>query len=527
MLVACPEEAVGRRAADGPTGAIFAYYARIVQEPTLAAGTIVGGRYRVDRLLGRGGMGAVYVAEHLQTGAQWALKILLGATHLDPDSAERFRREARALGRISSDHVVRVIDADTAPELGGAPFLVMELLRGRDLGALLDERTKLPPAEVVAILVQVGRALDAAHAAHIIHRDLKPENIFLHEPDRGPPVVKLVDFGISKVVGGADGASAVSVTSSNAIMGTPIYMAPEQATARHHDVGPATDVWAVGLMTIRLLTGELYWPQVDSLAEVFAQILCEVREAPSARWPHLPVAFDQWFFKSCSLKREARFQSVGEQIDALADALLGPDAAAASRRTARLSEAPTRGDTPRSTPAPVSKETQRVVALRISAPDGDAASGSEPASIATSTAPGTSRSVPEARSRSRVLAATGLVVAASAVLGAVLTSSGSSSKAASGNASAAGDPLAPTEDAVAEPPSAPATEPAFAASASPVASTKPAPAAPPAIAVTSPPSGSATHADPASPRTRDAAVPSKPAPSASPRPAPELFDTQK
>ena len=267
-------------------------------------------------------MGAVYAVEHVNTGGQWALKVMLDCTHLQAERATRFRREARASARITSDHVVKVTDADTAAELDGAPFLVMELLEGQDVERLLQKHGKLQPREALHILTQVARGLDKAHAAGVIHRDLKPENVFLHRREDGTEIVKVLDFGISKVLRPDGDLASASVTGATDLMGTPLYMAPEQVSPRQDPVGPATDVWAVGLLAVRMLTGEVYWTG-ETIPEVFVQIMAEVRPAPSARWPGLGPAFDAWFLKCLALRAGHRFQSVGEQIAELSMVLTG------------------------------------------------------------------------------------------------------------------------------------------------------------------------------------------------------------
>ena len=312
----------------------------------LEPGTLVAGRYRIVRELGRGGMGSVYVAEHVNTGGLWALKVMHGNDHLAEERAARFRREARASARIVSENVVRVTDADVAAELEGAPFIVMELLDGEDLDRLLATRHHLPPEEVVSILVQVGRGLDKAHAAGVIHRDLKPENVFMHRRDDGSTIAKVVDFGISKVLRPDEDPSMASVTSSGQIMGTPLYMSPEQARGKTSEIGPATDVWAIGLMAYRMLSGTNYWNS-DSLANLFFQILTEEKELPSKRSAMVGPLFDSWFLKSCSLNPQGRFPTVGAQVSALSVALLGTPVV--------LSQTPPTGLAP---PAPT--EAQRI-----------------------------------------------------------------------------------------------------------------------------------------------------------------------
>lgn len=265
-------------------------------------------------------MGAVYLVEHVHTGEHLALKVLVGEEAATPEGVERFKREARAPAKIRSDHVVRVTDADVAPELGGAPFMVMEALNGQDLGRVLTERGKLPPADVTWIMAQVASALDKAHAIGIVHRDLKPENLFLHTRDDGSRIVKILDFGISKMKSKDGDVAAAGLTQTGAMMGTPFYMAPEQARGLQSAIGPATDVWALGLVTLRLLTGEIYWGNVETLGDLLMRIMSDPMPPPSVRFPTLGVNLDAWFARSCARDPALRFASVGEQVRALAAA---------------------------------------------------------------------------------------------------------------------------------------------------------------------------------------------------------------
>ena len=288
---------------------------------TPALPSIIGTRYRVLKELGRGGFGAVYLVEHLNTGDRHALKVLYGAAARDPMSIERFKREARAAAKIRSENVVKVIDADSAEELDGAPFLVMELLQGNDLEKHLETRGAFAPSEVVALLVQVARALDRAHSLGIIHRDLKPENLFLHAREDGSEILKILDFGISKMMGDAGGEGAgVGVTSTGALLGTPLYMSPEQARGAIQLIGPGTDVWSVGLIAYRLLSGEIFW-RANTIADLMVDILVKEMPRPSTMSARIPPAFDAWFLRSCDRDPAARFATVGEQIAALGLAL--------------------------------------------------------------------------------------------------------------------------------------------------------------------------------------------------------------
>lgn len=277
---------------------------------------IIAGRYRLLEEIGRGNIGRVFRVEHVHTGESFALKVLVAHRGADPTIVERFKREARTPALIKSDHVVKVIDADVAVELDGAPFLVMELLVGVDLEAYLNERGRLPAGEAVAILTQVARALDRAHAIGVVHRDLKPANIFLHQRE-GEVVVKVLDFGISKL--GVNAPSEIAITASGQIMGTPLYMPPEQALGKTN-VGPAADVWAIGMLAFKLLTGKAYW-SLGTMAELMAAIVRDPISAPSARERLLSSAFDAWFTRSCEKTPTERWSTAGEQVRELAAAL--------------------------------------------------------------------------------------------------------------------------------------------------------------------------------------------------------------
>jgi serine/threonine-protein kinase len=237
----------------------------------------------------------------------------------DATTLDRFRREARTPARIDSDHVVRVTDADVAPELGGVPFLVMEYLRGEDLEHLAARRGALPPSDVVTLLAQAARALDKAHALGIVHRDLKPENLFVTQREDGTPHVKILDFGIAKMTGG-DVKEAGRLTATGQIFGTPLYMSPEQAMAESEKICPQTDVWALGLIAHRLLHGKDFWT-ATTLTHLVAQIAFEPIPAPSARGSTLGPAYDEWFAKCCCRPIEGRFKGAGEAVSALAAAL--------------------------------------------------------------------------------------------------------------------------------------------------------------------------------------------------------------
>lgn len=261
-------------------------------------------------------MATIYEVEHEHTGERLALKVLKGhVTELDPASLERFRREARVSARVKSEHVVRVIDADVAPELGGAPFLVMDLLEGADLAEVSGDEPQ-EPEQVVDWLGQVARVLDKAHALGIVHRDLKPQNLFLAKRPDGSSIVKILDFGVAKIRSGEH----ASQTASGALIGTPLYMAPEQVEGSSSRIGPGADMWSMALIAFRLLTGHDYW-KPKNVSLLLVEILNGDMAPPSARTSQLGASFDAWFRQSCQRDPETRWPDVITQVDALAEAL--------------------------------------------------------------------------------------------------------------------------------------------------------------------------------------------------------------
>src|SRR5664279_5687279 len=269
--------------------------------------TFIASRYVPVRLIAEGGMGAVYEVEHARTGDRLALKVLRGGIGSSPEALERFKREARASALIKSEHVVRVIDADIAPELDGAPFLVMELLEGMDLERAATTSPPTPEI-VVAWLRQVAQAVDKAHRLGIVHRDLKPENFFLATVENRRSIVKVLDFGIAKMI-----EEGTGVTGSGQLLGTPRYMAPEQACP-NAKVTPATDRCALGLIAYRLLVGESYYQ--GGVMVILGQIVHDELQPPSQRGSCFGSNFDVWFMKACHRDARQRFASASERIHA-------------------------------------------------------------------------------------------------------------------------------------------------------------------------------------------------------------------
>jgi len=287
----------------------------------LAIGAVFGERYKVIQRIAAGGMGAVYEVEHLGTERRRALKIIHPHLVASDELRQRFQQEAKVAGQIKSKYVVDVFDTGIDPATG-MPFLVMELLRGQDLGQRLKKVGRFAPEEALRYLRQTATALDKTHRANIVHRDLKPDNLFLCEDDEGPPQIKVLDFGIAKFV--AEGGTQANATRS---LGTPLYMAPEQF--RHGAaVTPATDIFSLGMMAYTLLVGVSYWAEENAkdgnIYSFVGLALHGPQEAASARAARrdveLPAAFDDWFRNATAEKPEQRFSSASAAIDALANA---------------------------------------------------------------------------------------------------------------------------------------------------------------------------------------------------------------
>lgn len=293
----------------------------------LPPGKLFHGHYEVVRCLSTGAMGAIYEVIDVKTHRHRALKLMLPSLVTDEDMRERFKLEATVTAHIESEHIVETFDADVDAETG-APFLVMELLRGQDLADVLTERTRLNPPEVVLILAQAARALDKTHAAGIVHRDLKPENLFITRRDDGSIRVKILDFGIAKVVAASEGTQKKQQTIN---LGTPPYMSPEQilgdATIDHR-----ADLYAIAHIAYALLVGEPYWLEEsrngDTLYRLLLRMVDGVKEPPTVRAQRygmtLPPAFDEWFLRATAKNPADRFNRASELVFALSQVLNVP-----------------------------------------------------------------------------------------------------------------------------------------------------------------------------------------------------------
>ena len=280
----------------------------------LKAGDILTERYRIERQLGEGGMGTVYEAENIAIGKRVAIKLLRAEFAKSETVMGRFQREARAAASIGNDHIVEVFDFG---QHEGSPFMVMELLKGESLATRIHRHLKLKPESAVFILTQVLEALAAAHGAGIVHRDLKPDNIFLTRRQGTGDFVKLLDFGISKFQDEASRTRS-SVTQSDTVVGTPDYMAPEQALARRN-VDHRADIYAAGVLLYQMLTGELPFS-----AETDRELLAVVAFRPAGMRtpreidPTIAPEIEAIILKAMALERDQRYPDAISLSDALA-----------------------------------------------------------------------------------------------------------------------------------------------------------------------------------------------------------------
>jgi serine/threonine protein kinase len=293
----------------------------------VSPGDLIGGKYRVERVLGRGGMGVVVAATHAHLGQRVAIKFLLKEAMAGDGVAERFLREGRTMVQLTSEHVARVTDVGTHDN--GAPYLVMEYLEGRDLGEVLLARGPLPAPEMVDFLLQACEAVAEAHALRVVHRDLKPGNLFLTRRPDGSPLVKVLDFGISK----AHEPSGNKLTQTAAVMGSPAYMSPEQVRSTTN-VDQRTDVWSLGVIAYELLSGKLPF-EAPTMSGMFAAIVASPMVPLAQRRPDLHPDLSRAVEKALVKEVEGRFQSVAELATALAP--FGTDGARISaQRVQRL-----------------------------------------------------------------------------------------------------------------------------------------------------------------------------------------------
>ncbi|HXN30307.1 MAG TPA: serine/threonine-protein kinase, partial [Polyangiaceae bacterium] len=304
-------------------------------------GSVLSGRWRVVQRLGAGGMGEVYAAEPVAGGARVAVKILRPEFAVDPVVVARFAEEGRTCTRLVHPNIVRIVDGGTSEE--GSPFIVMDLLDGVPLSAYTQNGERVPTAQAVPILQGILAGLAAAHAQGVVHRDLKPDNVFLTRHPGGMFVVKVLDFGVAKVMDAAGGMG--SRTRSGILLGTPAYMSPEQVKGAT-DVDQRADLWSAGVLLYEMLTGRAAFPAPTEYARLLAVLSTEPEPIERVDPALAPLA--PFVVQALNKNRDHRFGSAIEMARALAAAAsneaLGTDwvvgAVAPSGTLARLPAVP-------------------------------------------------------------------------------------------------------------------------------------------------------------------------------------------
>ncbi|MDC3954782.1 serine/threonine-protein kinase [Polyangium jinanense] len=277
-------------------------------------GEVIAGKYRIEREIGRGGMGLVLLATHVDLEQPVAVKVLHEDSAYDADAIARFIREARAAGKIQSDHVARVMDAGVLPE-GGA-YIVMELLDGKDLADVLHDEGPLDISVAVGHVLEACDALAAAHAVGIVHRDLKPANLFLARKPDETKIVKVLDFGVSKMAAQNTPSAPSALTQSGQIFGSPSYMAPEQLRSAA-DVDARADIWSLGVVLYELVTASLPFP-ARTMADMMAAVVRDPPQPLAQVRADVPPALEAILVRCLEKEPSDRYTNVGELARALA-----------------------------------------------------------------------------------------------------------------------------------------------------------------------------------------------------------------
>jgi serine/threonine-protein kinase len=268
------------------------------------AGQILAGKYRLIHQLGKGGMGTVWSAQHIELKSLIAIKLTDNGIPKSTDARTRFLREARAAAALRSPHVVQILDYGVDE---GVPFIAMELLEGESLADRLERVGSLSPAQTARILTHVARAMARAHDTGIVHRDLKPANVFL-VPNDGEEIAKVLDFGIARTPVGLD-ATTSARTATGDVFGTPCYMSPEQAEGET-SLDHRTDIWSMGVIAFECLLGQRPF-QSKTTAGLVLAICTRPLPVPSQAGP-VPTGFDGWFARACARDPDQRFPSAQE-----------------------------------------------------------------------------------------------------------------------------------------------------------------------------------------------------------------------
>ncbi|MFO0670154.1 MAG: serine/threonine-protein kinase [Polyangiaceae bacterium] len=316
-------------------------------------GELIDKKYRIVRLLGEGGMGAVYEGENIRVHNRVAIKVLHANIATNQAAVDRFEREAQAAGRIGSEHICEVFDLGDLPS--GARYMVMEYLDGESMSGRVTRLGRIPPVQLAQLMMQMLEGLGAAHRAGIIHRDLKPDNVFITKTKNGGDFVKLVDFGVSKF-NQLSGDSAMSMTRTGAVIGTPYYMSPEQAKGSK-DIDHRSDLYSAGVVMFECVTGQVPF-LADTFNELMFKIVLEPVPGPETIVPDLDPAFANLVKKGMAREAKDRFQSADEFMQALAGWLAGQGVQTSMAARAPMASVPSTR-LRRHRPSPTSRSTRR------------------------------------------------------------------------------------------------------------------------------------------------------------------------
>ena len=484
-------------------------------------GDLIAGKYQVEEILGQGGMGLVVAARHVALRQRVAVKFLLAAGMRMPDATARFLREARASVAIQSEHVARVLDVGTLES--GGPYMVMEHLSGTDFSRLLKQQGPLPISHAVGYLLQACEAIAEAHSLGIIHRDLKPANLFLTRRADGSPLVKVLDFGLSKSA--TEDALDGNLTNSGIVVGSPHCMSPEQIRGLKH-IDWRTDIWALGVILYHMLTGRR--PFVgDSAAAIYASVFTDGPCPFSTHRPDVPDELAEVVFACLAKSPNQRVQTVGD----LARRLLpfGPPGSALSvERIVRLA--------PPTTPLDLAvdmSDLATTISVQETSPKANPASVA-PAEVSTDSRPstdhtesisvpvqlsawGTTGPTPRPRPVARIALAAAIAISGAAALGLLWWR-------ARGSVSASGPALDPPTMVDAAGAASPAASPAAEVTAPPpTPSHDPTPIAAPTASTKAPPAATAAMARPGKPAPKPLPKPAASSPVATPTVRPALI----
>jgi serine/threonine-protein kinase len=280
--------------------------ADVTPAPPIAIGGIVAGKYRIDSVIGFGGMGIVCAATHLELGTRIAIKFVRPEKAEDERAAARFLIEARAAAKLQSQYACRVMDCGRLPT--GSPYIVMEYLAGQDLRTRIDKGGPLPIADAVLLALQACEALAEAHSKHIVHRDVKPENLFVATGPGGAPLTKVLDFGISKQLTPLTVQSAM--TDSHESMGSPFHMSPEQML-EPSTVDSRTDIWSLGVVLYEALTGQFPF-HGETAPQLCANVMTTQPIPPQSHREEIPEGLARVILRCLQKDRDLRYRDVGE-----------------------------------------------------------------------------------------------------------------------------------------------------------------------------------------------------------------------